>query len=240
MNPPPSSRPVRRVAILGAGGHAVMVASTLIAAGHEVAGFYDDDQETWGRTILGIPVLGPIREYSASNGSHAILGIGDNRTRKRLAEQLQFEWMSVVHPFSWVHPGVTPGPGTIICAGAVVQPGARIGSHVIINTRGSVDHHCRVGDYAHLAVAHMGGGASIDEGVFLGLGSTVLPAIHVGAWSTVGAGAVVTKDVAPDTTVVGIPAHPLTRPLPGKSETNRSEVALAGTRDHPPTISPPR
>jgi acetyltransferase EpsM len=80
---------------------------------------------------------------------------------------------------------------------------------VVINTRASVDHHGRVGNYAHIAVAHLAGGASIDDGVFLALGSVVLPKVHVGAWATVGAGAVVTKDVAPKTTVVGVPARPL-------------------------------
>lgn len=198
---------VRRIAIIGAGGHATVVASTLIAAGHEIAGFYDDAPSSWGSGVLGIPVIGPISELSAATCSHAIIGIGGNEARKRFAEQLDIEWMTVIHPFAWVHPEVRLGGGTIICAGAIVQPGARIGSHVIINTRASVDHHCRVGDYAHIAMAHLGGGVSIDDGVFMGLGSCVLPSIHVGAWATVGAGAVVTKDVAPKTTVVGIPAR---------------------------------
>lgn len=201
----------RRVAIIGAGGHATVVASTLIAAGNEVVGFYDDLPSTWGSKILGIPVMGPIRELSAATCSHAMIGIGGNDVRKRFAEQLDIEWMTVIHPFSWVHPEVPLGEGTIICAGAIVQPGAQIGSHAIINTKASVDHDCRVGNYTHLAAAHLAGGASIDEGVFMGLGSVVLPKIHVGAWATVGAGAVVTKDVAPSTTVVGIPARPLVR-----------------------------
>jgi acetyltransferase-like isoleucine patch superfamily enzyme len=80
---------------------------------------------------------------------------------------------------------------------------------VILNTKASVDHHCRVGNYAHIAVAHLAGGASIDEGVFMALGSTVLPKVHVGAWATVGAGAVVKKDVEPHSTVVGNPARSL-------------------------------
>jgi acetyltransferase-like isoleucine patch superfamily enzyme len=98
-----------------------------------------------------------------------------------------------------------------VCAGAVVQPGAQIGSHAIVNTRSSVDHHARIGDFSHLAVAHVAGGASVGEGVFLALGSIVLPKIHVGAWATVGAGAVVTKPVEPGLTVVGVPARPLER-----------------------------
>ena len=96
----------------------------------------------------------------------------------------------------------------MVCAGAVVQPGARIGC-TSSSIPASIGHDCRVGDYAHVAVAHLGGGASIAEGVFMGLGSVVLPSVHVGAWATVGAGAVVTRNVDPETTVIGIPARPL-------------------------------
>ena len=209
------------IAIIGAGGHAAVVASTLLAAGHPVAGFFDDAPESWGTRILDLPVLGPIRQIPDSGCTHGILGIGDNRARKTLAERIRLEWITAVHPFAWVHPEATLGPGTIVCAGSVVQPGARIGSHVIINTRTSVDHHTRVGDYAHLAVAHLAGGASVDEGVFMALGSIVLPKIHVGAWATVGAGAIVTKEVEPGTTVIGTPARPLVR----KSEASLEEAS---------------
>jgi len=204
----------QRVAVIGAGGHAAVVASVLLASGQELAGFFDDSAPTWGTTILGVPVLGALSLLAASGCTRAILGIGDNRARKALAERLNLEWVTAVHPFSWVHPDVPLGPGTIVCAGAVVQPGAQIGSHVIINTRSSVDHHARVGDYSHLAVAHIAGGASVDEGVFMALGSILLPKVHVGAWATIGAGAVVTKPVEPGLTVVGVPARPLDRKPP--------------------------
>ena len=124
-------------------------------------------------------------------------------------------------------PGSALGRGDAVCAGAVVQPGARIGRHVIVDTRASVDHHGRVGDYAHLAVAHLAGGASVGEGVFMALGSIVLPKIHVGDWATVGAGAVVTKDVVPGVTVVGIPAKPLVRPPAALVEPRRCTLPLA-------------
>jgi len=201
----------RGIAVIGAGGHALVVASTLIAAGEEVTGFFDDSPAIWGNTILGIPVLGGIRLLAGRGFARAILGIGDNRLRKKLAEEIKVEWVTAVHPFAWVHPDVSLGPGTIVCAGVVVQPGAQIGSHVILNTRSSVDHHARVGDYSHLAVAHLAGGASVGEGVFMAVGSSALPKIHVGAWATVGAGAVVTKPVEPGITVVGVPARPLER-----------------------------
>lgn len=195
------------VAVVGAGGHARVVASTLVASGHRVIGFFDDDPATWGRIFAGAQVIGSISEISAGRVSHAVMGIGDNRLRKLLAQQLDVEWVNVVHPFAWVDPQSRIGPGTLVCAGSVVQSNSEIGAHVILNTRSSVDHDCRVGDYVHIAVAHLAGGASADEGAFMAPGSNVLPGVHVGAWATVGAGAVVRKDVRPGVTVVGVPAR---------------------------------
>ena len=91
--------------------------------------------------------------------------------------------------------------------GSVVMVGARIGAHVILNNRASVGHDADVEDFAHLTVAHLGGGATAGEGALLGMGSVVLPRLTVGAWATVGAGAVVTVDVRPGAVVTGIPAR---------------------------------
>ncbi len=186
-----------------------MIVATLQAAGRQVVGLYDDAATRWGTDVLGVPVRGPIDDVVSSKCTHAICGIGHNATRKRVVEQFDLAWTTAVHPFSWVHPQVTLGPGTVVFAGAIVQPGARVGAHVILNTKASVDHDCRVGDFSHIAVAHLAGGASIGEGVFMALGCTVLPGLHVGDWATVGAGATVTKPVDPRITVAGVPAKPL-------------------------------
>jgi sugar O-acyltransferase (sialic acid O-acetyltransferase NeuD family) len=199
----------RHIAIIGAGGHAEVVASMILASGDSIAGFYADVPSLWGSSLAGALVAGPVSEITSARCSHAVIGIGANDARKKFAEKIDIEWATIIHPFAWIHPEVPVGRGSVICAGAIVQPGAHVGSHVILNTKASVDHHCRVGDYAHIAVAHLAGGASIDEGVFMALSSTVLPKVHVGAWATVGAGAVVKKNVDPHSTVVGNPARSL-------------------------------
>lgn len=52
---------------------------------------------------------------------------------------------------------------------------------------------------------------TIGRNVWIGGGALILPGVTVGDDAIVGAGAVVTRDVAPGTTVVGNPAHPLTK-----------------------------
>lgn len=196
-----------RIAVIGAGGHAKVVASTLIAAGHQVVGFYDDDLQKKGTHIFGIPVIGPLGELKSDNFSHAIIGIGENEVRKRLVEELNLNWITVIHPYAYVHPEVYLGAGTVVCAGAIVHPYTKIGSHVIINTKSSVDHDCCVEDYVHLALSHLAGGATANEGAFLALGSIVFPKVTIGAWATVSAGSVAMKDVMPNSIVAGVPAR---------------------------------
>lgn len=42
----------KTVAIVGSGGHATVVASTLILAEHQIVSFYDDDEQKWGSSIF--------------------------------------------------------------------------------------------------------------------------------------------------------------------------------------------
>jgi acetyltransferase-like isoleucine patch superfamily enzyme len=51
----------------------------------------------------------------------------------------------------------------------------------------------------------------IGDNVFVGAGATVLPRLQIGKDSTIGAGAVVTKNVPAGATVVGNPANPINR-----------------------------
>jgi sugar O-acyltransferase (sialic acid O-acetyltransferase NeuD family) len=199
---------VERVVVIGAGGHGKVIVSTLLEADIEVTRILDDDAAKHGSRILGIPVH-PLAE-AAGAGELAILGIGTNDDRKRLAESMGFDWATVVHPQAWVHAGVRLGAGSVVFAGAVIQPGTTIGKHVIINTGALIDHDCEVGDYAHVAPgAQLAGGVRLGEGAFLGIGCCAVPGVRIGDWATVGAGAVVTNDVAAGDTVVGVPAKPL-------------------------------
>jgi acetyltransferase-like isoleucine patch superfamily enzyme len=53
------------------------------------------------------------------------------------------------------------------------------------------------------------GQVTIQDDVWIGTGAIILPNVTIGEAAIVGAGAVVTKDVAPRTVVVGNPARPL-------------------------------
>ncbi len=55
---------------------------------------------------------------------------------------------------------------------------------------------------------------NIDNDVWIGHGATVLPGVNIATGASIGAGAVVTKDVDPYQVVVGVPAKPIKSRFP--------------------------
>jgi sugar O-acyltransferase (sialic acid O-acetyltransferase NeuD family) len=197
------------VAVIGAGGHAKVVISTLRAGGLDVVGVYDDDPAKRGQQIAKVPVIGLVAEIHSGTAGAFVIAIGSNALRRQVAERLSFvRWLTVVHPNAYVHGSVKVGPGTVVFAGAVIQPDTIIGRHCIINTGATVDHDCSLGNFTHVAPGcHLAGEVSLAEGVFMGIGSVAIPGIKIGEWTTVGAGGVVVTDLPPRQTAVGVPAR---------------------------------
>ena len=78
---------------------------------------------------LGHRVEGPIADELIPAGVHVIAGIGTNRVREAVVHRLTCVFRTIVHPSAIVHPAVTVGEGSVIFAGAILQPGASGGRH---------------------------------------------------------------------------------------------------------------
>lgn len=212
-----------RILILGAGGHAQVIADAVQRAREagavwEVVGFLDDNPALAGQVRLGLPILGSISTLARHHHDGCIIGIGDNRLRRRIFHQLRAQGeqiVTIIHPRAVIAPDVRVGAGAVIFAGVVVNTGATVGENAILNTGCTVDHHNIIADHAHVAPgAHLGGDVRIGEGAFIGIGATVMPQRCVGAWSVVGAGALVHRDVPGGVTAIGVPARFTAHPQP--------------------------
>lgn len=176
--------------LYGASGHGKVIKEILEAQNRTVDGFIDDDLSI--NELSGLPVL-----HSTDHVDEVIVSIGDNHTRKMIAERIDVRMAAAaIHPASVVSDSVQMGEGTVVMAGAVVNAEARIGKHCIINTGSSVDHECVLGDYVHISPGtHLCGQVHVGEGTLIGVGSSVIPGIHIGKWCVIGAGSVVVRDI---------------------------------------------
>jgi sugar O-acyltransferase (sialic acid O-acetyltransferase NeuD family) len=208
------------VIVVGAGGHGIVVADALLAAGREVLGFVDRDPTRHGAPLLGRPVFGDDaalaahdpRRVELANGIGGAGGSTAAGLRQRVQHALEcagWRFAGVCHPAAIVSPHAHVDAGAQVLAGAVVQPLASVEAGAIVNTRAVVEHHCRVGAYAHVATgAVLCGDVSVGAGAHVGAGAVVKNGVTLGAGVVVGAGAAVLRDVASGT-VVGVPARPL-------------------------------
>lgn len=205
---------MRRLVVLGAGEFARQIVEILENVNgkrltYELLGFLDSAGD---RRIADRPVLGG-DEQLASLDADYLIGVGSPSLRRKLgsvADNFGRKPATLIHSAAWIDRGTDVGPGALVAGCAHIQYGAIVGRHAIVNIGAIVGHDCEVGDYASIAGnVVIGARARIGNGVFFGMNSVVMGDVKVGDRAVIGAGAVVTRDVPPDTCVVGVPARPL-------------------------------
>lgn len=196
----------KKVVIIGAGGHAKVVADIIRSNGDTVEGFLDDSF-TCPRDFYGSTVLGKTQDYvKYALDSYFIIAIGSGAVREKISSSIVCKWYTAVHPSAVVSGSAVIGEGSAVMANAVVNADAKIGNHVIVNTGSIVEHDCEIGDYSHVAPKSVVcGGTVIGKNVWLGTGSTTMQAINVCDGVMVGAGGVVVKNIIESGTYVGVP-----------------------------------
>ncbi len=177
-----------------------------------VLGFLDDQADGAG-SFSDLPILGNL-DWLEGRRAAVALAIGSPSARRRLhraAKSRGAVFPTLVHPDAMVGDDVSLGEGSIVGAGAIVTANVRGGVSVIANIGATVSHDVTLGDFATIAPgAHIAGTVTVGEGADIGIGASVIQTLSIGEWSVVGAGAVVIRDVAPNSTVVGVPAHAVT------------------------------
>ena len=135
---------------------------------------------------------------------------------RRLRRLLLQPWLQAMGQGSGVqlHCRFLYGPGVRLGERCVINHGClfdgrrfaiRVGNDVSIGPEAAIltlGHDPRSDDFAD-----RGGTVSIGNHVWIGYRAVVLPGVNIGEGAVVGAGAVVSRDVAPYTIVVGNPAR---------------------------------
>lgn len=214
---------MKSLLLLGAGGHAMVVAETALATGRFSNIAFLDDRCTGPGQLpdrLGWPVIGPfafaLEPHIREQFPYALVATGKASVRMEWLLQLAsagYELPVLIHPTAWVSPSAQIGVASVVFAKAVIQTQTVIGSGAILNTSCSVDHDALLGDCVHICPgAHIAGEVCVGDRSWIGIGSSVIQQIRIGADVTVGAGAAVVRDLPDGTTAVGVPARVLLLP----------------------------
>lgn len=201
----------RKVIIMGAGGHAKVIADIVLKSGDELYGFLDDNLEI-GTEIIHTKKINVIGKFSDCekyrDEFEFIIAIGNNEARESISKSYDLNYYTAIHPNAVIAIDVEIGEGTEIMAGAIINSSTTIGKHVIINSGSVIEHDNYISDYVHISPnAVLAGRVTVGEKTHIGVGATVKNRINIGNNVLVGAGAVVVKDIEKSGTYIGIPAR---------------------------------
>lgn len=201
---------MKRVIILGASGHAKVIADIIKSSGDEIIGFLDDNLDIQGSIVFdNKKVLGTIKnDIYKYKDNYFIIGIGNNKIRKEIYDNYtELKWYTAIHNSAIISENVIIGEGTVIMPGAIVNIGSIIGKHVIINTRASIDHENIIEDFVHISPgAVLAGNVHVKELSWICAGAVVINNIKINRNNVIGAGAVVINDIVDENGIhVGVP-----------------------------------
>jgi sugar O-acyltransferase (sialic acid O-acetyltransferase NeuD family) len=207
-----------RIVMLGAGGHARVLADVLRLLGTPASGYVAAQKVPLSAMLSALEYLGDDAALMAQGPRgitlvNAVGGADVGSSRRDVFDRYLhggFSFATVVHPSAILAADAVVGEGAQIMAGAVVQPGVKIGRNSIVNTRAVLDHDVRVADHVHVATgAIIAGGVAIGDTSHIGAGAVVIQDITIGREVLVGAGAVVVSDCPDHARVAGVPARPI-------------------------------
>jgi sugar O-acyltransferase (sialic acid O-acetyltransferase NeuD family) len=200
-----------KIAFIGYGGHAFVVAEIALMNGYELTGYFDKEEKK--HNPFNLSFLGEEKQFvdKINIGIDFFLCIGNNEVRKKVHESLMgknIQYAVLKHPSAIISKFSTIGKGTVITASCTINPFVTIGEHVICNTGCIIDHECNVEDFVHIAPgAVLAGNVHVGEGTLIGANSVIKQGVKIGKNVIVGAGSVILNDVANGETVYGNPGR---------------------------------
>lgn len=206
---------MKKLGIFGASGLARELLDIAEEVGYKEFVFIDLHEGI--ESVSGLTIIAEEKVKSLGNIDF-VIALGNGALRKKIYEKFpNLNYVNLIHPSVSFGKNqlvkLKKSKGNIYTAGVRLTNNIEIGNFNLFNLNVTIGHDCIIEDYVTISPgANISGNVKLKEGCYIGTGSTVLQGksisekLIIGNYSTVGAGAVVVKNVAENTVVKGIPA----------------------------------
>lgn len=206
---------MKNIYILGVGHNTPVYIELAELLGYQIKGLYHYHEGRNRENILGYEIIGTnddLLEKEDLTGDYFALSMGDSRIRVKLADAIRSRGGAIpllIHPNAAVSKYALLDDGVVVHANATIQANVKVGRDSVISFNVGITHDAVIKEGVYVAGSSIVGAyVCVGRMAFIGMAAVVVSSKvkSIGEFATVGAGAVVTKDVLPYATVVGNPA----------------------------------
>ena len=201
--------------IIGAGGHAVSVASVAISTGFKIRCFIDKNK--YNTELLKIEVINDLTFLENINTFSFSIAVGDNYLRQKIYEEMtnkygELKYPAIVHSSAVLSKNSEIKSGVVIMPNAVVGPNTIVEKFCILNTQSALDHDCSIGKFSSMAPAAItGGSVKIGSRTAISMGARIKQSVQVGDDTVLGANSFLNRNIGNNILAYGTPARVIRR-----------------------------
>lgn len=204
---------IKKLVLVGGGGHCKSVIEAAESAGYQILGVLDMPEEV-GKEILSTKVIGTDDDIPTYvDKAEFVITVGfikNPAIRIKLYNKVKEaggNFATIVASTAHVSKYATIGEGTVVMHQAFVNAGAKVGNNVILNTFSNIEHDAVIGNQCHISTGVMvNGDCKVGDNCFIGSQSVLANGITVGDDIVVGAGSLVRKSIKEEGIYSGNPA----------------------------------
>lgn len=209
---------MRDLLILGTGVHALEMAEIVervnrAAPAWNLLGYIAPDEKQVGQSLNGVPVLGT-KAVLAKYPSAGLVPCNEGGW-KDMPDLPRHQLVSLIDPSVFVSWTAKIGAGCVFYPGCYIGLNAKIGDFVFCLSGVVVNHDNVIENGVVMASGvTLAGVVHVEPDCYLGQSCTIRQYLKIGRHSLIGMGAVIVKDVPPNSVMVGNPARKIRDNIP--------------------------